>query len=130
MCQKLESTAAFEGLCGALAKIFWSNALRRALNNLGDLFAVGADYHRVEMPVVVNAMTESAERKVAAAAEAIEDSALCGSSEGDVSAVERCDGCVNRSVLRCGARTSSLERKCALAWCRTEFVDREALVHV
>jgi hypothetical protein len=68
LCQKLESTAAFEGLCGALAKIFWSNALRRALNNLGNLFAVGADYHRVQMPVVVNTMTESAERNIAPAA--------------------------------------------------------------
>ena len=44
---------------GTLAEFFRRDPMLGTLNNLGDLFAVRADNHRVEMPVVVNAMTES-----------------------------------------------------------------------
>ncbi len=71
-----------------MAELFGRDTARGELDDVRDLVAIGADDHSVQVPRVVGKMTEGAERKIAAAAERVEDGALCGSGEGDVRAVE------------------------------------------
>ena len=99
------------------------------IQDLNDLFAVGADDHGVQMPRVINKMAECAERQVAAAAEGVEDRTLSVYGEGYDRIVERGDGVVGRGVV-CGVRTSSFESERPLSGCGAEFVDGEALVDV
>ncbi len=59
-----------------LAEGFGCCAERGFVEDLGDLFAVGGDDHRVEVPDVVDELAISAEGELAAAAEGVEDGAL------------------------------------------------------
>src|ERR1700761_999171 len=72
-------------------------------------------------------MAEGAEREVAAAAEGVENGALCSGGKGNIWTVECGDGRVNGVVLG-SVGTSGLEGERALAGCGTELVNGEALV--
>jgi hypothetical protein len=74
--QKFERTTGGEVGGDLLAEGFGGCAERGFVEDLSDLFAVGADDHRVQVPDVVDEVTVSAEGELAAAAEGVEDGAL------------------------------------------------------
>lgn len=139
LCQKFQCSPDAEPLGSTLSELLRENALRGALDDLGDLLAVLTDDHRVQVPSCIHEMTERTERKIAAAAKAVEYCAFCRDSESSFGTVQGGDGTVNDWIVGTRAifalegrsvRTSNLKREGALAGCGTEFVDREPLVNV
>ncbi len=105
-----------------------------AVEDLGDLFAVGRDDHGVEMPRFIDGVAEGSERELAAAAEGVEDGAFGGDSVLGVATVEGVDGFVDSGIMtgvigvEDVAGSAGFEGEGALAGGWGELVDGEALV--
>ena len=74
--EQRKRSACFEGFSDLLAESFGGGGEGSFVEDVGGLVAVGADDHRVEVPVVVDLMTVGTEGELAASAKGGEDGAL------------------------------------------------------
>ena len=127
--QQFSSAAGDEALGSQVAEFVGCDAARGALDVVSDGFAVGGSDHGVQVPAIVGGVAVGAEGELAASAEGGEDGAFGLRGKFRVGTVESADGGVKFRVGFASVADAGFESERALARCRTEFVDGEALVH-
>ena len=96
--QQFQRAASDEDFCYGLAEVGGGCSKGGFVDDMSHLFAVGAYYHGVQVPVIVDAVAVGAEGELATSAQGSEDGALGGDGVFGVGVIESADGVVDGGV--------------------------------